>query len=50
MTQFLKNAFSVVTNSDGTLAADDCLTYTITKTSSGTQVAIGTISVDLEEV
>ncbi len=42
--------FSVVTNSDGTLAADDTLHYGITKASSGTQVAIGTFTFDGEEV
>ncbi len=43
-------AFSVVQNSDAILASGDSLHYTITKASSGTAVAIGTITTDLESV
>lgn len=43
-------SFSVVTNSDSTLAAGDALFYTIGKTGSGVAVAIGTFTVDGEEV
>jgi hypothetical protein len=50
ITQYVAAAFSVVSNSDSTLAADDILTYTITKVASGKALAIGTICVDLEEV
>ena len=40
----------VVPNADATLAAEDILTYTITKTGAGQVVAIGTITWDGEEV
>ena len=50
ITQYIGADFSVVSNSDSTLAADDILTYTIVKANSGKTIAIGTITVDLEEV
>lgn len=43
-------SFSVVANSDSTIAAGDALFYEITKVGTGVALAIGTITVDLEEV
>jgi hypothetical protein len=43
-------AFSVVTNTDGTLAADDTLHYIVEKYGTGQAVAIGTFTFDGEAV
>lgn len=43
-------AFSMVTNSDATLAAGDALTYKVLKYGSGAEVAIGVLAADVEEV
>lgn len=43
-------AFSVVGNADSVLAAGDTLHYAITKAGSGKALAIGTVTVDGEEV
>lgn len=50
ITDSIPAAFSIVGNSDSVLLAGDSLYYTVTKQGAGKTLAIGTITVDLEEV
>jgi hypothetical protein len=50
ITQWAPAAFSVVSNSDATLAAGDALTYKVLKYGSGKVIDVGHIVADVEEV
>lgn len=48
--QYAPKSFSVVANSDGTLAASDSVTFTVTKVGSGQALNVASVTLDLEEV